>query len=103
MRAGRAVRGTITVPDVGRAVGVKLGTAIRHLTEMAEVATEQLRLGRTPIGWPLTEMWAAGALLESSAEWVGKQLQLGSRRMLWSYRLAAWPAWSCRNQEWSPV
>ncbi len=113
------------VPDVGHTVGVKRGTAIRHLVEMAEVATEQLRLGRTPIGWPLTEMWVAGALLESSdeidhgtivlmidlppdelpwlaahptAEWVGEQLRLGKRPMLWSYRPAAWPAWTYRNQ-----
>jgi hypothetical protein len=120
-RPAGAVRGTITVPDVGHTVGVKRGTAIRHLVEMAGVATEQLRLGRTPIGWPLTEMWVAGALLGSSdeidhgtivlmidlppdelpwlaahptAEWVGEQL----RPMLWSYRPAAWPAWTYRDQ-----
>jgi hypothetical protein len=124
-RPAGAVRGTITVPDVGHTVGVKRGTAIRHLVEMAEVATEQLRLSRTPIGWPLTEMWVAGALLESSdeidhgtvvlmidlppdelpwlaahptAEWVGEQLRLGRRPMLWSYRPAAWPAWTYRDQ-----
>ncbi len=125
MRPAGAVRGIITVPDVGHTVDVKQGTAIRHLVEMAEVATEQLRLGRTPIGWPLTEMWVAGALLESSdeidhgtvvlmidlppdelpwlaahptAEWVGEQLRLGKRPMLWSYRPAAWPAWTYRDQ-----
>ncbi|HYN35251.1 MAG TPA: hypothetical protein VES40_21680, partial [Ilumatobacteraceae bacterium] len=47
---------------------MKRATAIRHLVEMAEVATEQSRLGRTAIGWPLTEMWVAGELLESSDE-----------------------------------
>jgi len=110
---------------VGHTVGVKRGTAIRHLVEMAEVATEQLRLSGTAIGWPLTEMWVAGALLGSSdevdhgtvvltidlppdelpwlaahptAEWVGEQLRLGKRPMLWSYRPAAWPAWTYRDQ-----
>jgi hypothetical protein len=92
---------------------------------MAEVATEQLQLSRTPIGWPLTEMWVAGELLESSdeidhgtvvsmidlppdelpwlsahptAEWVGEQLRLGKRPMWWTYRPTAWPAWTYRNQ-----
>jgi hypothetical protein len=35
---------------------VKRSTAIRHLVEMAEVATDRLRLRPTEIGWPLDEM-----------------------------------------------
>jgi hypothetical protein len=103
---------------------VKRSTAIRHLVEMAEVATEHANLTRSPVDWPLTEMWVAGHLLERTeevdhgtvvlmidlppdelpwlavhptAEWVGEQLRLGKRPMLWSYRPAAWPAWTYRN------
>lgn len=42
---------------------VKRSTAIGHLFEMAEVATERLRLRDTDIGWPLEEMWVTGDLL----------------------------------------
>lgn len=104
---------------------MKRTTAIRHLVEMAEVATEQSQGSRSATGWPLTEMWVAGALLESSdeidhgtvvlmidlppdelpwlavhptAEWVGEQLRLGKRPMWWTYRPTAWPAWTYRNQ-----
>jgi len=110
---------------VGHTIDVKRATAIRHLVEMAEVATEQLRLGRTAVGWPLTEMWVTGVLLESAdeidhgavvlmidlppdelpwlavhptAEWVGEQLRLGKRPTLWTYRPTAWPAWTYRDQ-----
>lgn len=92
---------------------------------MAEAATEQLRLARAAVSWPLTEMWVAGALLWSSdeidhvtvvlmidlppdelpwlaahptGEWVGEQLRLGKRPMLWSYRPTDWPAWTYRDQ-----
>ena len=106
-------------------VGMKRSTAIRHLAEMAEVATEQASfLAQSPVDWPLVEMWVAGPLLDRAeevdhgtvvlmidlapdelpwlaihptAEWVGEQLRLGKRPMLWSYRPAAWPAWTYRN------
>ena len=104
---------------------MKRSTAIRHLVEMAEVATDQLRFRSTEIGWPLDEMWVAGALLEPAdeidhgtvilmidlpaeelpwlaahptAEWVGEQLRLGKRPFSWTYRPTAWPAWSYRNR-----
>ena len=126
-RAGWATRrsadGT-TAYDVSHTVGVKRSTAIRHLVEMAEVATESANLGGSSVDWPLAEMWVAGHLLERTeeidhgtvvlmidlppdelpwlavhptAEWVGEQLRLGKRPMLWSYRPAAWPAWTYRN------
>jgi hypothetical protein len=92
---------------------MKRGTAVGHLVEMGEVATEALRLRGTEIGWPLEEMWVGGELLVSAdalevgsvvlvldgpaaelpclarhpvGEWVGDQLRLGKRPMLWSYR-----------------
>ena len=91
---------------------------------MAEAATEHANLTQSPVDWPLSEMWVAGHLLERTeevdhgtvvlmidlppdelpwlavhptAEWVGEQLRLGKRPMLWSYRPAAWPAWTYRN------
>lgn len=42
---------------------VKRATTIRHLVEMAEVATERMRLRETDIGWPLEEMWVTSELL----------------------------------------
>jgi hypothetical protein len=33
---------------------------------MAEVATDQLRLRSSEIGWPLEELWVTGELLEPS-------------------------------------
>lgn len=42
---------------------MKRSTAIGHLVEMAEVATERLRLRDTDFGWPLEEMWVTGDLL----------------------------------------
>ncbi len=100
---------------------MKRSTAIGHLVEMAEVATERLRLRDTDIGWPLEELWVTGELLgdadtlESGAimlvldeppddlpwmalnpagEWVGDQLRLGKRPFLWAYRPLAWPVWN---------
>jgi hypothetical protein len=105
---------------------VKRSTAIRHLVEMAEVATDGLRLRPTEIGWPLDEMWATGALLEPAddidhgtvvlmidlppdelpwlavhptAEWIGEQLRLGKRPISWIYRPMTWPAWNVRNRQ----
>jgi len=88
---------------------------------MGEAATERLGLRDTDIGWPLEEMWVSGDLLGPTdtleagsvvlvldipsdelpwlarhpvGEWVGEQLRLGKRPMLWCYRPLAWPAWS---------
>ncbi len=85
-------------------VGVKRSTAIEHLVELAEVASQRLTLRDTNIGWPLEELWVtddllgladsmeagtvvlvfdlpAGELvwlaLHPVAEWVGEQLRLG--------------------------
>lgn len=111
-----------------RAVGVggndgavKRSTAIGHLVEMAEVATERLRLRDTDIGWPLEAMWVTGDLLgladtletgavvlvldvppeelpwlalHPAGEWVGEQLRLGKRPLQWCYRPLAWPVWN---------
>lgn len=87
---------------------------------MGEVATEALRFRNTEIGWPLEEMWVSGELvgpadaLEAGSvvlvldvpagelpwlarhlagEWVGDQLRLGKRPMLWSYRPVGRPVW----------
>jgi hypothetical protein len=100
---------------------VKRSTTIRHLVEMAEVATERIRLRETDIGWPLEEMWVTGELLSfadtleagavvlvldlpaedlpwlalhPAGEWVGDQLRLGKRPLRWSYRPLTWPVWN---------
>jgi hypothetical protein len=99
--------------------------AIEHLVEMAEVASEHLRLRSTDIGWSLEELWTGGDLLTLAAaletgsvvlvldepaeempwmalnrtgEWVGQQLRLGKRPMLWSYRPLEWPVWNHWNR-----
>lgn len=101
--------------------GVKRSTAIGHLVEMAEVATERLRLRDTDIGWPLEELWVTGDLvsladamdagsvvlvldvpadelpwlaIHPAGEWVGDQLRLGKRPIGWCYRPVAWPVWN---------
>ncbi len=100
---------------------VKRPTAIGHLVEMAEVATERMRLRDTDIGWPLEAMWVTGELLgladtldagtvvlvldlpadelpwlarHPAGEWVGDQLRLGKRPLLWCYRPLTWPVWN---------
>ncbi|MGH9209506.1 MAG: DUF7711 family protein [Acidimicrobiales bacterium] len=100
---------------------MKRPTAIRHLVELAEAASEGLRLRGTDIGWPVEELWVAGELLgfadlidvgivvlvldipveelpwlarHPTGEWVGHQLRLGKRPMRWNYRPAARPVWN---------
>ncbi len=100
---------------------VKRSTAVGHLVEMAEVATERLTLRGGDIGWPLEELWAAGEFLDASdsmehgtvillldvpredlplkaihpaGEWIGDLLRLCKRPMFWSYRSMADPPWS---------
>jgi hypothetical protein len=102
---------------------VKRLTAVRHLTEMAGVASEMLRLRASDLGWPLEELWVSGALLAAgedlesasvvlmldlpadelpwlavnpSAEWIGDRLRLGKRPIEWSYRPMVWPPWTYR-------
>lgn len=104
---------------------VKFATAVRHLVEMADVASENLRLRDTAIGWPLEELWVAGELLEGpesleagsivlvldvppdeltwlakhpTGEWVGSQLRLGKRPLFWAYRPSVWPVWNHRHR-----
>lgn len=100
---------------------MKRSTAIGHLVEMAEVASERLRLRDTDIDWPLEELWVTGDLLgfadtletgsvvlvldvpadelpwlalHPAGEWVGDQLRLGKRPIRWCYRPLAWPVWN---------
>ncbi len=42
---------------------MRRATAVRHLVEMAEVASEDLRLRETTFGWPLVSLWVTGELL----------------------------------------
>lgn len=104
---------------------MKRSTAIRHLVELADVASDGLRLITTEIGWPLAELWVTGALLDPvdeiehgsvvlmidlppdelpwlavhpTAEWIGDRLRLGKRPLWWSYRPTAWPPWTYRDR-----
>jgi hypothetical protein len=106
---------------------VKRSTAINHLVEMAEVATDWLRFRESdsPIGWPLEEMWVTGDLLgladtldagavvlvldvpceelpwlamHPTGESVGHQLRLGKRPIRWCYRPRAWPVWNHQHR-----
>lgn len=103
---------------------MKRSTAIGHLVEMAEVASQWQELGDRG-HWPLQEMWVAGELLSSAetleagrvvlvldlpaeelpwlakhstAEAIGYQLRLGKRPFLWYYRPRVWPAWTCDHR-----
>lgn len=49
---------------LGQTCGVKRSTAIRHLVELAEAASDRLPLVATDFGWPLEELWVTGALLD---------------------------------------
>ena len=100
---------------------VKRSTAIGHLVEMAEIASERLRLRDSDIGWPLEELWVTGELLgqaetvdggavvlvldvpadelpwlalHPAGEWIGDQLRLGKRPIRWCYRPLARPVWN---------
>jgi hypothetical protein len=100
---------------------VKRSTAIGHLVEVAEIASEHLPLRETGIPWPLEELWVDGDLLgfaevveagsvvavldvppaqmpwlalNPTGEWVGELLRLGKRPLQWCYRPLAWPAWN---------
>lgn len=104
---------------------VKYATAVRHLVEMANVASENRRLRDSAIGWPLEELWVAGELLDGpesleagsvvlvldvppdeltwlakhpSGEWVGSQLRLGKRPFFWAYRPLVRPVWNHRHR-----
>jgi hypothetical protein len=104
---------------------VKRSTAIRHLVELADAASDRLRLRTTEIGWPLDELWVTGALLDPvdelehgsvvlmidlppdelpwlamhpTAEWIGDQLRIGKRPLWWCYRPAVWPPWTYRDR-----
>ncbi|WP_204078983.1 DUF7711 family protein [Mycobacterium riyadhense] len=103
---------------------MKRSTAIGHLVEMAEVASQWLELGDTR-RWPLYEMWVTGELLSfaetleagavvlvldlpaqelpwlamhPAGEAIGHQLRLGKRPFTWCYRPRAWPAWTYQHR-----
>lgn len=105
---------------------MKFSTAVGHLVEMADVATDRLRLRDTSIGWPLEELWVAGELLDlpteleaatvvlaidappdeipwlakhPAGEWAGSELRLGKRPFLWAYRPSVWPIWNHQNRQ----
>lgn len=105
--------------------GVKRSTAVRHLVEVADEASDRLRFRDTSIGWPLEELWAAGSFVEPGAsgeggavvllldvppaelswlrlhpagEYVGEVLRLGNRPVSWWYRPAGLPAWSVEHR-----
>jgi hypothetical protein len=104
---------------------VKFSTAVGHLVEMADVATDRLRLRDTSIGWPLEELWVAGELLDlpteleaatvvlaidappdevpwlakhPAGEWAGSELRLGKRPFFWAYRPSVWPVWNHQHR-----
>ena len=104
---------------------MKRSTAIRHLVEMGDAATELVERARSLGAAPLTDLGVTGDLLtwadeldrgsvvlvldlppdqltylalEPAGEWVGAQLRLGKRPMAWSYRPAAWPVWNVRDR-----
>lgn len=106
-------------------VGVKRSTAVRHLVEIAELASDRLPLRDSAIGWPLEELWVSGSFLDPSVEgeggavillvdvptdelswltlhpvgeYVGDVLRLGKRPVSWWYRPASLPAWNCEHR-----
>lgn len=100
-------------------------TAIRHLVEIGEGASDMLKFRDDDVGWPLEELWVTGSLLDDVSEldfgtvvlmlnveapdlpwlafhpmgeWVGERLRLGKRPLVWSYRPIALPPWTCRHR-----
>ena len=92
---------------------------------MAEEATGRLPLRSSELGWPLTELWVTGDLLDPTdvvednavilvldvlaeelpwlaqhpaGEWVGDVLRAGKRPFLWSYRSQHGPVGNHRNR-----
>jgi len=59
---------------------VKRSTAIRHLVELADVASDGLRFVTTEIGWPLAEVWVTGTLLDPVDELEHGSVVLMTRR-----------------------
>jgi hypothetical protein len=103
---------------------MKRSTAIGHLVEMADVASQRLELGDRR-RWPLSGMWVTGELLTFAetldagavvlvldlpaeelpwlamhplGESIGYQLRLGKRPIVWCYRPRAWPVWNHQHQ-----
>jgi hypothetical protein len=103
---------------------VKRSTAIGHLVEMADVASQFAELGNRN-RWPLTEMWVTGELLtlaetleagavvlvldlpaeelpwlamHPAGESVGHHLRLGKRPIRWCFRPSAWPVWTYQHR-----
>lgn len=114
-----------SVAGTGRRSEVKRQTAVRHLAEIADAATDLLRLSGTEIGWPVEELWAGGDLLDDgleiedsavimvldvptdelpwlarhrAGEWAGERLRLPKRPFRWAYRPTGWPAWNHQNR-----
>jgi hypothetical protein len=105
---------------------MKRATAVGHLAEMAEVASERRQLRESSVfRWPLEQLWVAGDLLGPStapetstvvlvldlpaeqlpwlaldpdAEAVGEALRLGKRPLQWCYRPLTWPVWSHQHR-----
>lgn len=104
---------------------MKRSTAVRHLVEIAEVASDHLRLRDSSIGWPLQEIWVSGSFVQPTAdgeggavillpdvpthelpwlglhpvgEYVGGALRLGKRPVSWWYRPSSLPAWNCEHR-----
>lgn len=100
---------------------MKRSTAVRHLREMAEEATQRLQFG----AWPLAELWVSGSFLDHGAtvdagavllrldlpeeqlpwlslhpagEAVGEGLRLGKRPFSWWYRSVQDPPWTIEHQ-----
>lgn len=104
---------------------MRRATAIKHLVEMGDAATELVERARSLGAAPLTELWVTGELLtwadeldrgsvvmvldlppdeltwiakNPTAEWIGSDLRLGKRPMAWWYRPAAWPVWNVEHR-----
>jgi hypothetical protein len=103
---------------------MKRSTAVGHLVEMAEVASQWFELGGRD-RWQLSEMWVTGELLtladtleagavvlvldlpaeelpwlgmHPTGESIGYQLRLGKRPIAWCYRPRARPVWNYNHR-----